>query len=397
MPRDGLAGGTVRCLPLLNKKGGVDVAQPEFYTPDFLLGSSAGEIHERMMESLPDDIDDMDGGFAYDLTKPAAVEKAEIIEFHLARAVMLAFPQYAWDEWLDYHGQQVHVERHPPRNASGEVKVSGKAGGVIPAGTVFCTPATETGPSIGFRSLEEARIGEDGTVLIPVSAVEGGAGSNVAENKVTLMAKPDRNVTEVTNPEPIRGGTERERDDDYYDRISAEYQNSMTYIGNDADYVRWAKEAGAGECIVVPCYDGPGTVKLILVDQNGQPANDELVSDVYDYIVSPQDRTRRLLPAGCAKIECASATVITIDYKITGLLHDGTASMEQIKEAFGQAVKAVYNTAKKEGMLRYNDIRPLISGIAGVEDFDVFLINGGMLNIRLGKEEYPETGTLDFR
>ena len=49
--------------------------QPEFNRPEFLEGNSAEEIHERMMNNLPDDIDDMPGGFPYDMTMPAALEK----------------------------------------------------------------------------------------------------------------------------------------------------------------------------------------------------------------------------------------------------------------------------------------------------------------------------------
>ena len=49
--------------------------QPEFNRPEFLEGNSAEEIHERMMNNLPSDIDDMPGGFPYDMTMPAALEK----------------------------------------------------------------------------------------------------------------------------------------------------------------------------------------------------------------------------------------------------------------------------------------------------------------------------------
>ncbi|MDE7300422.1 MAG: baseplate J/gp47 family protein [Lachnospiraceae bacterium] len=370
--------------------------QPEFSIPDFIRNNSAEEIHQRMMSSLPEDIDDMPGGFPYDFTMPAALEKDEIINYHLVRALMVAFPQYAWNEWLDLHGRQVHLERHPPKSASGKVQVSGTPGAMIAAGVVFCTPATESGPSIEFRSLEAAEIGEDGTAIIPVAAVESGIASNVASGTVSLMAKPDRNVTEVTNPEPIRGGTERESDDDYYDRITAEYASSLTYLGNDSDYIRWAKEAGAGDCIVVPAAEGPGTVKLVLVDGNGQPANEELVEEVYNYIVSPEDRRARRLPTACARLICRPAATVTMDFVVTGLLYDETTTIERIKEDFAAAVKAVYTSAKQQDVLRYNDVRPILSHIAGVMDFDEFFVNGEMKNIRLELEEYPETGRLDF-
>ena len=59
-------------------------------------------------------------------------------------------------------------------------------------------------------------------------------------------------------------------------------------------------------------------------------------------------------------------------------------------------MKAIYASAKKQDILRYNDVRPVISGIVGVTDFNGFLMNGEMKNIELSREEYPETGTLDF-
>lgn len=370
--------------------------QPEFIRPDFLEGNSAEEIHQRMMNNLPPDIDDMPGGFPYDFTKPAALEKDEFVNYQLVRALMIGFPQFAWDEWLDLHGQQVHLERHGPQKASGKVEVIGTTGILIAAGTIFCTPATDTGPSIEFTADEDTAIGKDGKAEVSVTAVVSGTGSIVAANTVVLMAKPDKNITGVNNPEAITGGTDRESNDDFYDRIAAEYNNSMTYLGNDSDYIRWAKQAGAGDCIVVAAAEGPGTVKLVLVDGNGQPANEQLVQAVYDYIVSDNDRKKRLLPTSCAKLSCVPATTVKINYTITGLLYDATTSIEQIKTEFTEAVKVIYATAKLENLLRYNDIRPLISRITGLTDFGEFLINGKEENIVLQSEEYPETGTLNF-
>ncbi len=370
--------------------------QPEFTAPEFINHSSAEEIHERMMNNLPDDIDDMPGGFPFDFTKPAALENAEFINYHLVRAIMIAFPMYAWDEWLDLHGRQVHVYRHEAVHASGRIEVRGQAGYIIPTGTVFCAPATNEEAAVLYATDEEAEIGKSGSVLIAVTAVQAGTGSNVQANVISIMAKPAKEIVSITNPEPIIGGTEQEGNDAYYDRIASEYKNALTYLGNDVDYIRWAKEAGAGDCIVISAYDGPGTVKLILVDENGQPANERLVQAVYDYIVSPDDRRKRLLPTACAKLECVTATTVSISYTCTGLIFNDKTNIEQIKKDFSEAVKNVYDNAKNEGILRYNDIRPLISAVSGVEDFDIFLVNGGMANIKLEKEEYPETGTLDF-
>lgn len=372
------------------------MAQPEFTEPYFIEGSTKEEIHERMMEELPEDIDDMPGGFPYDFTMPAAAEKDEIINYHIVRTLMLMFPQYAWDEWLDLHGQQVNLKRHEPEFGSGNVLVTGTVGAVIEAGTIFCTPATDDSPSIEFATDSEAIIPDSGKVMISITAVESGTKSNVAANTISIMAKPDNNVSGVINPEPITGGTEIESDDDFYDRIAAEYENSMSYLGNDADYIRWAKRVGAGDCIVDAAWNGPGTVKLVLVDANGQPANDKLIEDVYNYIVSPNDRSARLLPTGTAELTVVAATTVMISFTITGLQYNDNTDINQIQEDFREAVKKVYSEVKKDGILRYNHVRPIISAITGVEDFDTFLMNDNVENISFEKEEYPETGTLNF-
>lgn len=327
---------------------------------------------------------------------PAAIEKSEFINYHMVRALMIAFPQYAWDEWLELHGQQVNLSRHEAEHATGYVNVTGISGTVISAGTVFCTPATDDSPALEYSSDKEIIIDADETAAIPVTAVTTGIISNVAANTICIMAKPDKNIKSVTNTEAITGGAERESDDDYYDRIAAEYDNSMTYLGNDSDYIRWAKEAGAGDCIVVSAFDGPGTVKLVLVDRNGEPANETLINAVYNYIVSPDNRAERLLPTACAKLSCVAATTISIDYSCTGLLIDETTDIEQVKADFKAAVMTVYDKAKTGSILRYNDVRPLMSAISGVKDFDTFTMNGSIGNISLAQDEYPQTGTLDF-
>ncbi len=370
--------------------------QPEFTKPDFLEDNTAEEIHERMMEDLPADIDDMPGGFPFDFTMPAALEKAELIEFYLVRTVMIGFPQYAWGEWLDLHAKQVNLYRHPATYATGELEIKGDPGTEILKGTVFCTAATDDSSSIDFATDEDSIIGENGKVLVKVTALESGPESMLKADTITMMDEADDGITSVTNPVPTKGGKEEESDDDLFDRIILEYENSKTYLGNDGDYERWAKDAGAGECIVVPAAQGPGTVKLVLIDTDGQPADESLVENVYNHIVSPEDRSRRLLPTACASLICVAAETKAINYKCTGLLFDGTVDLEQIKDDFSLAVKQLYKEAKKEGVLRYNDVRPLISSISGVEDFQAFLINDAMENISFAKEEYPQTGTVDF-
>lgn len=372
------------------------MAQPEFVAPDFVDDNEPDSIHERMMQNLPDDIDDTPGGFPSDFTLPSAIEKSELIEFHLVRALMIAFPQYAWEEWLDLHGQQVHIIRHEASKATGYLRLEGEPETEIEAGTVFCVPAVDDVPAIEYETNEDCIIGEDGAVTVMVTAVDPGADGNVKAGSISIMDEPVDEITGITNPEAVTGGTEAESDDDYYDRIAEEYDNSRTYLGNDRDFKRWAQEAGAGDCIVDPAANGPGSVKLVLVDVNGQPAGEDLLQAVYNYIVSPDDRTGRLLPTACAELICVAAKTVEVNYSCTGLEYDETTSIEQIVSEFELKLLVLYSSVKGKGVLRYNDVRPLISSIPGVQDFDTFLIDGSTANITFSSEEYPGTGKCEF-
>ena len=44
--------------------------QPEFIRPDFIENNSAEEIHQRMMNNLPADIDNMPGPFPFSCQLP---------------------------------------------------------------------------------------------------------------------------------------------------------------------------------------------------------------------------------------------------------------------------------------------------------------------------------------
>ena len=55
----------------------------DFVIPSWLNDQDAETIHKRMMAALPADIDDTEAGFPWDLTKPSALEKAELLQFHL--------------------------------------------------------------------------------------------------------------------------------------------------------------------------------------------------------------------------------------------------------------------------------------------------------------------------
>ena len=74
----------------------------EFKQPEWLDGITTRGIEEKMMSNLPLDIDKTEGGFAWDLTYPTAIEKAEMLQYYMVMALKTMFPQWAEGRWLDY-------------------------------------------------------------------------------------------------------------------------------------------------------------------------------------------------------------------------------------------------------------------------------------------------------
>lgn len=368
----------------------------EFVSPDFINDNNPEDIHERMMANLPADIDDMPGGFPWDFTYPTAVQKSELIQYHLVKTLMLMYPQYAWGEWLDLHAAQAGVQRREAGYAHAFIKVSGSEGTVVTEGSIFCTLETEFNESIEFATDYEVTIGEEEEETIPVTAVVSGSGSNVNANTVTLMSKTIKGITAVTNETNITGGTDEENDESLLERIEqANIDNSNSFIGNDSDYIRWAKEVvGVGSAHVIPEWDGPSTVKLVIMDSNGLPANQAIIDAVHNHIMSPEDRLLRKAPIG-AHLAVISAGLIDIDYSANIVLSSGY-DLESIIEQFKIKVQKYYITAKENGLVKYNKLHAILAEIDGVNDFSDFKMNQAVANIVVEEDQYPSTHDVEF-
>lgn len=370
----------------------------EFITPEFVNNSDPDTIQSRMMNNLPVDISDMPADFPWDFTMPTAIEISRLIQYNLTRTLMLMFPMWAWGEWLDLHGVSAKVTRKQASRASGHVTVTGIAGTIIEEGTVFCTEGTTDVESVEFATTEEATIPEQGTVDIPVASVLTGATYNVTRNTVTLQKQPNENITSVTNENPIRGGTDEEDDDTYRERILEKLRSAeVSFVGCDADYVRWAKEvSGVGSAVVEPEWKGPGTVKVVVADPDGSAVGEETLKAVENYIVSPKDRLKRLAPIG-ASVTISTVQDMTMKYRAVIEL-ESNYSVDNVKEAFLSALKTYYRTAKDNEEIRYTVVSALLSNTAGVIDFSGLKINSGTDNIAVAADYYPVTtlSDLDF-
>ena len=370
----------------------------EFQTPPFLEGETVEVIHQRMMESLPSDIDRSEGGFPWDYTRPTANEKAEYINYNLINTIRGIFARFCDPFLLDYHAERYGMIRRAAVSAKAILHMSGTEGTEIPAGFVVSTAAAYDRPSVSFTTDTAVTLGSE-PVSVTVTAVDAGADGNVGANTVVIVDSPISGLTAIDNPAPAFGGIDEESDESLRERI-VEYEQTqgVSYVGSYADFRRWALEVtGVGSVQVQGGEDGDCTVKLILTGSDGNPANEDLCEEVYNHIMRPDDDSQRLASV-CDLLTVTPATTLKVTVSAT-VETDGTVLLNDLKEEFRLRLSSYYHTdAVDQGKVRYTRIGDILLECAGVVDYDhdTLLVNGGDENLIVATGQIPVTESDDI-
>lgn len=165
-----------------------------------------------------------------------------------------------------------------------------------------------------------------------------------------------------------------EDDSSFRGRILQKIQNPLT-SGNKNHYVYWAKKVlHVGDAKCVPCWNGGGTVKVIVLsDEKGVPS-EETLQAVRDYIEENR-------PVG-AKVTVVGATPIPVTIEVSIVMATGFGFSEA-KESIGQYIREYLdNIAFQDNTpLSYYKIGERIFSAPGVQDIDTYTINGEKLSI----------------
>ncbi len=369
----------------------------EFELPEFLQVDE-DEIHERMLRQAPRNYDSAEGALYFDATKPVAMEKAEMIGFNLSLALQMMFPQFAEGRFLDYHGESIRLPRHPAESSIGFLTFEGTPGTLIHPGTIAMTVETEDMPSISFVTTEQGTIGDSGTVIVPIEAIEAGSEGNVPADTVVMLERSIEGVTSVWNEEPTEDGLDEEDDDHYRDRILDRRKN-QALSGARRDYEAWAKEVpGVGDVIVIPEADGfgTGTTKVLITSQTGGVASPELIDTVQQHIAPDRRDGGGLAPIG-ALASVGTVEPLPLDISFASIdLEDGY-SEEEAFDLLKEALEKYFNEESDGGLIRYTHIGSLVVSTKAIRDYDGLLINGGTENIQLTKGQIASAGEVVIR
>lgn len=367
--------------------------EDDFQIPDFLKETSTEEeIHRRMLSELPEDLDQSEGGYVYDLTRPTAIEVARLKEFELVETLKLIWPRFAEGIYLDYHAETRGLERKEAINAAGKLHIEGKSGTLISEGTIFMTESIHEEPAKEYETLEEAEISEGengmGSVDVPIQSIEAGSNGNSAAGTILLQDNVSEDITLIINPEPITGGMEEEDDESLRERIM-EYDQSQgeSFVGNLNDYKRWAMSVdGIGNAVIVPPDDDSGVIQIILTDANGQPASEELCQNVNDWIMQPNEPEKRLAPIN-ARIQVKAQESMPVI--VTAKVELEQAKLEAVQKSFETELKEYLKFAATEGEIRYTKVCGILGATEGLYDYK-------NLTVKKAEEDENNDGTANL-
>jgi uncharacterized phage protein gp47/JayE len=341
----------------------------------------AQAIHNRMLGNISDEHDKSIGSFIYDATKPAAIEfetKAKEIQ---AVQDKLDVENLKDEELERFVSQRTGVERKRATKATGEVIISGTVGASISKGDFVSTD------TISFISLEDKAIDVTGLMNVRVECEKAGAIGNVPANAITNFPVTLQGLINVHNPSPFTNGYEAESDMEliqrYYDKLQRPGK-----AGNKYHYLEWAKAViGVGDARCIPRWKGPLTVKVIVIDANKQPASNDLVQNVFNYIEEER-------PFG-ADVTVISANGKPINLSVALTLANGYTEAIAVGNIKKTITKYLQEIAFTSTSVSYAKIGSLIIDSEGVLDYQNLLINKGTTNIPIGNEEVAILGSVN--
>ncbi|WP_254905214.1 baseplate J/gp47 family protein [Clostridium tyrobutyricum] len=351
--------------------------------------NSSDDIRNRMLDDVPSDIDKSEGSFIYDALSPASKEIGQT--YNIADDILdRTSPFTAAGTDLENITNAVGITRKQGEKATTDILIEGVPDTVVLSGTLV-----QTEEGLEYETLNDIVL-TDGQATVAVQARDVGSNYNVPANAINQLPVQISGVTSITNPESVNNGYDIEDDDSLRGRYFERMQTPAT-SGNKYQYMSWAKEVtGVGDAKSFPLWNGPGTVKIVIINSNKRAADTELVQKVKDYIdPQPERNGEGQAPIGAA-LTVVSAIEKAINITAKVILANGY-TIQQVQDNFTEVVgKYLSDIAFNSTYVSYAKIGSLLLSTAGIVDYDNLTLNTGTANVALQDEEIPVPGTISL-
>lgn len=295
----------------------------------------------KMLDAVPDNIDKREGSIIYDALAPAALVMGQQ-SLDMANVIKETYIKTASGEFLDYRAIEHGTSRYPATQTEAKAKVLNDK-----KETLDNVQVGDKFASIGDSPIFYAVTKVNDDLTVELTAEVKGSSANSYIGQILPVTPNDllswAEITEITAP-----ARDVESDDHLRARLLSS-QSWIAYGGNVADYLDMTSkidEVGAAQ--IYPTWNGGGTVKVVILNNDLMPASASLVQKVKNTL-DPEDKQAEgygLAPIDHAvTVTAPEELIVNVDISVK---LDDTKATRYVKDSITKAVEGYFQSLRKD-------------------------------------------------
>lgn len=349
-------------------------------------GQTEEAILGRLLARIPDTMDKREGSVIYDALAPAANELAQMY-VELDTNISLVFPNADNEEYLDSAVAWSGIVRKAATKAQWRGKFYNSQDVLMDV---------LIGSRYSIEDLNYIVLSKLGVGQFVVECETAG----VVGNQFSGSLLPIDFINGLARAELVDllvSGEDTETGEALYDRYQDRVSKPIT-SANKNQYVNWAREVpGVGDAKVFPLWNGEGTVKVVILNNDKRSPSAAVVQAVQTYIDPTQDgHGEGAAPIGpVVTVVGATEVAINISTRVE-LARDATVAdvKEQLEVSIAKYIEGLA-FSDTDTLVRITRIANLILDVPQVIDYFDLTINGLTGNIQVPLDSVAVLGTVD--
>ena len=340
-------------------------------------------ILDRSLARVASDVDKREGSVIMNAIAPVSAEHADVY-IQLGNIVNNGYADTAVRDFLILRCKERGIIPYEATKAT----LKGKFNMEIPIGSRFNLNELNY---VATAFMESA----DGYFYYQMECETEGTNGNKFFGELSSIEYIDKDLTGELTELLIPA-----EDEEDTEALRTRYLNSFDsnpFGGNKQDYVEKTDALdGVGGTVVIPVWNGGGTVKLIIINSDFGVASSTLVKTVQEAIdPDPQGTGSGIAPIGHT-VTVVSAVGKTVSIKSRITLNDGY-QWSQVKPKAEETLEAYFlemrkNWEKGNLVVRISQIENRLLNLDGILDVADTQLNDVASNLALAQEEIPLLG-----